>query len=68
MKKLKRNCLMENRLKLFKKENINPIFLLNLINCISIINFVWLATKKNIKDFHNILLKVNIMFSYLKRN
>ena len=53
---------------IIKKENINPIFLLNLINCISIINFVWLATKKNIKDFHNILLKVNIMFSYLKRN
>ena len=49
-----------------EKSNINPVFMLNLLNLIVIINFVWNAVKKNIESFHKILLELNIMFSFMK--
>ena len=49
-----------------EKSNINPVFMLNLLNLIVIINFVWNAVKKNIESFHKILLEINIMFSFMK--
>ena len=49
-----------------EKSNINPVFMLNLLNLIVIINFVWNAVKKNIELFHKILLELNIMFSFMK--
>ena len=49
-----------------EKSNINPVFMLNLLNLIVIINFVWSAVKKNIESFHKILLELNIMFSFMK--
>ena len=49
-----------------EKSNINPVFMLNLLNLIVVLNFVWNAVKKNIESFHKILLELNIMFSYTK--
>ena len=49
-------------------ENSNPIFIRNLLNIISIINFVWIASKNKIDSFHEILLTIGIMFSYTFRN
>ena len=49
-----------------EKSDINPVFMLNLLNLIVIINFVWSAVKKNIESFHKILLEINIMFSFMK--
>ena len=49
-----------------EKSDINPVFMLNLLNLIVIINFVWSAVKKNIESFHKILLELNIMFSFMK--
>ena len=49
-----------------EKSDINPVFMLNLLNLIVIINFVWNAVKKNIESFHKILLELNIMFSFMK--
>ena len=49
-----------------EKSNINPVFMLNLLNLIVVLNFVWNAVKKNIESFHKILLELNIMFSYMK--
>ena len=49
-----------------EQSNINPVFMLNLLNLIVIINFVWSAVKKNIESFHKILLELNIMFSFMK--
>ena len=49
-----------------EKSDINPVFMLNLLNLIVIINFVWRAVKKNIESFHKILLELNIMFSFMK--
>ena len=49
---------------IFQKPKLNPVFALNLINIISIANFVWIAAKKNIEIFHRILLNLNIMFSH----
>ena len=59
--------LKEDNFEIFK-DNVNPIFALNLLNLINIINFIWEASKYNIELFHNILLSLNIMFSYLFRN
>lgn len=58
--------LTENSFEIVKKDQLNPIFILNLLNIINIINFIWICTKKNIKMFHEILFELNIMFSYLK--
>ena len=75
-KELRKNPLFEIEVKekLFdekffempEKSNINPVFMLNLLNLIVIINFVWNAVKKNIELFHKILLELNIMFSFMK--
>ena len=75
-KELRKNPLFEIEVKekLFdekffempEKSNINPVFMLNLLNLIVIINFVWNAVKKNIESFHKILLELNIMFSFMK--
>ena len=75
-KELRKNPLFEIEVKekLFdekffempEKSNINPVFMLNLLNLIVIINFVWNAVKNNIESFHKILLELNIMFSFMK--
>ena len=75
-KELRKNPLFEIEVKekLFdekffempEKSDINPVFMLNLLNLIVIINFVWNAVKKNIESFHKILLELNIMFSFMK--
>ena len=60
--------LDENAFEIIEKENSNPIFIRNLLNKISIINFVWKGSKGNIKQFHDILLQLNILFSFIYRN
>ena len=75
-KELRKNPLFEIEVKekLFdekffempEKSDINPVFMLKLLNLIVIINFVWSAVKKNIESFHKILLEINIMFSFMK--
>ena len=58
--------LTENSFEIVKKDQLNPIFILNLLNIVNIINFIWICTKKDIKMLHEILFELNIMFSYLK--
>ena len=58
------NLLSNETFEIFEKKNLNPIFILNLLNIITIANFVWNCTKKNIDIFHKILLKLDIIFSY----
>ena len=53
---------------MLKQSEINPVFTLNLLNTILIVNYVWNAVKKNIHLFHKILLDLNIMFSYILQN
>ena len=48
--------------------NLNPVFIRNLLNVCSIVNYAWCASKENIESFHSILLNANIMFSYIFRN
>ena len=62
---VKENLLSNETFEIFEKSKLNPIFILNLLNIITIVNFVWNCTKKNIEMFHKILLKLNIMFSYV---
>ena len=62
----KEKILCIDNLEIVKKQNINPVFLLNLINVITVVNFAWSCTKNNVEKFHKILLKLNIMFSFHK--
>ena len=48
--------------------NLNPVFIRNLLNVCSIVNYAWCASKERIESFHTILLNANIMFSYIFRN
>ena len=50
------------------KKRVNTNIIRNLLNIIQIINFIWIACKNKIKIFHNTLLNLGIMFSYLYRN
>ena len=65
---VKEQLVDEDSFEMLKLSKINPIFTLNLLNVIMIINFVWNAVKKNINLFHKILLDLNIMFSYVLKN
>ena len=55
----------EDSFEMLKLSKINPIFTLNLLNIIIIVNYVWNTVKKNIYLFHKILLELNIIFSYI---
>ena len=66
--KVKEELLNEKSFEMLNLSDINPIFTLNLLNVIMIVNFVWNATKKNIDLFHKILLDLNLMFSYVLKN
>ena len=55
----------EDSFEMLKLSKINPIFTLNLLNVIIIVNYVWNTVKKNIYLFHKILLELNIIFSYI---
>ena len=63
---VKEELLRKNSFEMPGKTKLNPIFLLNLLNIITVVNFVWNATKKNISMFHRILLELKIMFSYIQ--
>ena len=65
---VKEKLVNEESFEMLKLSQINPIFALNLLNVIMIVNFVWNAGKKNIGLFHKILLDLNIMFSYVLKN
>ena len=65
---VKEKLVNEESFEMLKLSQINPIFALNLLNVIMIVNFVWNAGKKNIGLFHKILLDLNIMFSYMLKN
>ena len=65
---VKEELLNEKPFEMLNLSDINPIFTLNLLNVIMIVNFVWNATKKNIDLFHKILLDLNLMFSYVLKN
>ena len=58
----------EESFEMLKTSKINPVFALNLLNTIMVVNFVWNAVKKNIHLFHKILLDLNIMFSYVLKD
>ena len=58
----------EESFEMLKTSKINPVFALNLLNAIMVVNFVWNAVKKNIHLFHKILLDLNIMFSYVLKD
>ena len=60
--------LDENSFEIIEKENSNPIFIRNLLNIISLINFVWKGSKGNKKQFHDILSEINLLFSFVYRN
>lgn len=62
---VKEELLRKNSFEMPGKTKLNPIFLLNLLNIITVVNFVWNATK-NISMFHRILLELKIMFSYIQ--
>lgn len=57
-----------NDFELLQKKNINPVFLRNLFNSIEIINFIWIATKKVIDNFHKILEDIGFLLRYNFRN
>ena len=61
----KENILSNETFEIFEERKLNPIFILNLLNIITIANFVWNCSKKNINNFHKILLKLDIMFSFI---
>ena len=63
---VKEKLFDDDSFEILQETKLNPVFALNLINIISIANFVWLAAKKNVEIFHRILLSLNIMFSYLQ--
>lgn len=69
---VKEELLNEKSFEMLNLSDINPIFTLNLLNVIMIVNFVWNAKKKNnlysIDLFHKILLDLNLMFSYVLKN
>ena len=65
---VKEKLFLEKSFEIFIKDNVNPIFILNLLNIINILNFIWNVTKKNIALFHKILLELNLLFSYVKNN
>ena len=44
--KVKEELLSKNSFEMFGKKKLNLIFLLNLLNIITVVNFVWNATKK----------------------
>ena len=63
---VKEKLFDDDSFEILQETKLNPVFALNLINIISIANFVWLAAKKNVEIFHRILLSLNIMFSYIQ--
>jgi hypothetical protein len=63
---VKEKLFDDDSFEILQETKLNPVFALNLINIISIANFVWLAAKKNVEIFHRILLSLNIMFSYMQ--
>ena len=65
---VKEKLIDEESFYMLKQSEINPVFTLNLLNTILIVNYVWNAVKKNIHLFHKILLDLNIMFSYILQN
>ena len=62
---IQEKLINEESFEMLKLSKINPIFTLNLLNVILIVNYVWNIVKKNIYLFHKILLELNIMFSYV---
>ena len=65
---VKVKLLSEKSFEMLRKTHLNPVLVLNLLNIITIINFVWNATKKNNSMFHSILFELKIMFSYVQNN
>ena len=65
---VKEELLNKNSFEMLGKTKLNPMFVLNLLNIITIVNFVWNATRKDILKFHKILLELNIMFSYIQND
>jgi hypothetical protein len=65
---VKEKLLSEKSFVMLRKTHLNPVFVLNLLNIITIVNFVWNATKKNNSMLHIILLELKIMFSYVQNN
>lgn len=63
---LRDELLNKNSFEMLGKTKLNPIFVLNLLNIITIINFVWNAIRKDILKFHKILLELKIIFSYIQ--
>ena len=68
------DCLTEEKLfkindcELLQKKNLNPVLLRNLFNSIEIINFIWIASKKVVDNFHNILEDIGFLLRYNFRN
>ena len=63
---LRDELLNKNSFEMLGKTKLNPIFVLNLLNIITIVNFVWNAIRKDILKFHKILLELKIIFSYIQ--
>ena len=63
---VKEELLNKNSFEVLGNTKLNPMFVLNLLNIITIVNFVWNATRKDILKFHKILLELKIMFSYIQ--
>jgi hypothetical protein len=58
----------EESFELFKTKNINSVFLRNLINMISILNYAWVESNTLIELFHKVILQIRLMFAYTYRN
>ena len=62
------NLFSESSFELFKSSNINSVFLRNLINIISILNYTWVASDAQISLFHNTILQIGLTFAFTFRN
>ena len=64
---VKEELLNKNSFEVLGNTKLNPMFVLNLLNIITIVNFVWNSIRKDIVKFHKILLELKIMFSYIPK-
>ena len=64
---IQEKLINEESFEMLKLSKINPIFTLNLLNVILIVNYVWNIVKKNIYLFHKILIELNINFNIYLR-
>ena len=64
---VKEELLNKNSFEVLGNTKLNPMFVLNLLNIITIVNFVWNSIRKDIVKFHKILLELKIMFSYIQK-